>query len=397
MPIALLALAAGGFGIGLTEFVIAGLLPRLASDLGVSASAAGWLISGYALSVAVGAIGVTALMLRFSRKRALLAMMVVFVLGNLLSAVAPGYGLLLAGRVLAALCHGAFFGIASMVAVGLVAPDRRGGALAIVFSGLTAANVLGVPLGTLLGEQYGWRSTFWAITVIGVIAFFGIAALVPADRGERAPVRLRGELRAFRSGQIWLSLIMTVLGFGGLFGAFSYIAFTLTRVSGFDPGVIPWLLLLFGAGMALGNVVGGKLANSVIDRTITGMLLGLTVVMALFALTASDALLAAVLLTLMGAFGFGSLPAVQARVMRYAGDAGTLASGANVSAANVGNALGAWIGGAAIAAGLGFTAPLWTGALISFAALVLSIVAARSTGRTPASAHLQRSSSSSSS
>ncbi len=373
----LLALAVGGFGIGLTEFVIAGLLPEVAADFAVSEATAGWLISGYALSVAVGAIGLTAGVTRLPRKQVLLGLMLLFIAGNLLSAVAATYGVMLAGRIVAALCHGAFFGIGSVVAADLVAPDKKAGAIALMFGGLTIANVLGVPLGTLLGQQLGWRSTFWAITVIGVLAFVAIAALVPgrASSPEAAPGSLRHELRAFRHGQVWLSLAMTVLGFGGMFGAFTYIAYTLTEVSGFASGAVPWLLVLFGVGLFAGNLLGGRAANVSVPRTLLVVLAALTVVMVFFALTAGSQPATVVSLVLMGAFGFATVPGLQMRIMTYAGEAPTLASGANIAAFNVGNALGAWLGGLTIAAGLGFTSPLWVGAGLAFGALVVFGVA----------------------
>jgi len=379
----LLALAVGGFGIGLTEFVIAGLLPEVASDFAVSEATAGWLISGYALSVAVGAIGLTAAVTRLPRKQVLLGLMVLFIVGNLLSAVAGSYGVMLTGRIVAALCHGAFFGIGSVVAASLVEPAKKAGAIALMFGGLTIANVLGVPLGTLLGQQLGWRATFWAITAIGVAAFAAIAVLVPGSRAED-PGALRHELRAFRHGQVWLSLLVTVLGFGGMFGAFTYIAYTLTEVSGFASGAVPWLLVLFGAGLFVGNVLGGRAANVHVPRTLLVVLAGLSVVMVGFALTAGSRPATVVALVLMGGFGFATVPGLQMRIMTYAGAAPTLASGANIAAFNVGNALGAWLGGLAITAGLGYTSPLWTGAGLTLAALLVLGVAERAARRTPA-------------
>ncbi|MDR2998548.1 MAG: MFS transporter, partial [Microbacterium sp.] len=221
MPLGLLALAIGAFGIGLTEFVIMGLLPEVAADFGVTEATAGWLISGYALAVVVGALGITAATVRRPRKPVLLGLVVLFIVGNALTAVAPDYGTALSGRILAALCHGAFFGIGSVVATGLVEPAKKARAIAIMFTGLTTANVLGVPFGTFLGQQLGWRSTFWAISIIGVVAFLGILFLVPSSREGQVQVSLRRELSAFRSGQVWLSLVVTVLGFGGMFGAFT--------------------------------------------------------------------------------------------------------------------------------------------------------------------------------
>jgi DHA1 family inner membrane transport protein len=381
MPIGLIALAVGAFGIGLTEFVIMGLLPEVATDFAVSEATAGWLISGYALAVVVGALLLTAATTRLPRKRVLLGLLILFIVGNLLTAVADGYAVAMAGRIIAALCHGAFFGIGSVVAAGLVAPEKKGGAIAIMFTGLTAANVLGVPFGTFLGQQLGWRATFWAIAVIGVLAFAGVAALVPADRegGERVSLRL--ELAAFRSGQVWLSLIITVLAYGGMFGAFTYIAYTLTEVSGFASAAVPWLLMLFGAGLVAGNWLGGRMADRSIDRTLILFVAALAVILTLFALLAGSPVATIIALFLMGGTSFGTVPALQSRIMGYAGNAPTLASGANIGAFNIGNALGAWAGGVGISFGLGYTSPIWIGAVITGAAFIVTVVAARSASR----------------
>jgi DHA1 family inner membrane transport protein len=382
MPAGLIALALGGFGIGLTEFVIAGLLPEVAADFHVDEATAGWLISGYALAVVAGALGLTAASTRLPRKATLLGLMVLFIAGNALSALASDYGTMLAGRIIAALCHGAFFGIGSVVAAGLVAPDKKARAIAIMFTGLTAANVFGVPFGTLLGQALGWRSTFWAITVIGVVALVGVAVLVPkaaADSDAEAP-SLRRELSAFRSGQVWLSLAATVLGFGGMFGAFTYIAYTLTGVAGFPSGAVPWLLILFGVGLFVGNALGGRLADRSVDGTLLVLLSVLAVVLAVFALVAGVGVAAVIALVLMGAAGFATVPPLQLRVLRHADHAPTLASGANIAAFNVGNALGAWLGGLTIAAGLGYTSPLWVGAAMTVGALAV-IAAATSAER----------------
>jgi DHA1 family inner membrane transport protein len=372
---ALLALAIGGFGIGLTEFVIAGLLPEVAATYGVDEAAAGWLISGYALSVAAGAILLTAAVTRLNRKHVLVALMVLFVVGNLLSALAPTYGVLLGGRILSALSHGAFFGIGSVVAAGLVPAHKKAGAIAMMFAGLTVANVLGVPLGTLLGQQLGWRSTFWAITAIGLVALAGMVVLVPSMRPEDAD--LRRELSAFGHPQVWLSLLITVLGFGGMFGAFTYIAYTLTGVSGFASSTVPWLLILFGLGLFAGNYYGGRFADRSVPRTLAVVLGALVLVLTFFALTASSPALTVVSLVLMGLFGFATVPGLQMRIMAYAEQAPTVASGANIAAFNVGNALGAWLGGITITAGLGYTSPIWVGAALTLGALLVLGVATR--------------------
>lgn len=301
MPLGLVALAIGAFGIGLTEFVIMGLLPEVAADFGVSEAAAGWLISGYALAVVVGALVLTAATTRLPRKPVLLGLIVLFIVGNILTAVAGDYGTAMVGRIIAALCHGAFFGIGSVVAASLVPAEKKAGAIAIMFTGLTAANVFGVPFGTFLGQQ-------------------------------------------------------------------------------FTTGAVPWLLVLFGVGLVIGNWLGGRLADRSVDGTLIGFIAALVVVLALFAVFAGSGTATIIALFLMGGFGFGTVPGLQSRIMNYAGTAPTLASGANIGAFNVGNAIGAWAGGVGIAAGLGYTSPIWIGASITAAALVVMIIAA-ATGR----------------
>ncbi|MDV8006645.1 MFS transporter [Rhodococcus sp. IEGM 1318] len=377
MPLGLIALAMGGFGIGLTEFVIMGLLPEVSADFEVTESVAGYLISGYALSVAIGAILLTAAVTRFERKKVLLSLMVLFIIGNLMSALAPSYEVMMGGRIVAALCHGAFFGIGSVVAADMVAPNKRAGAIAMMFAGLTIANVLGVPFGTLLGQQLGWRSTFWAITVIGVIALIGIAALVPTTPASTTGGGLRGELGAFRNKQVWLSIAITILGYGGMFGAFTYIAFTLTEVTGFATSSVPWLLILFGSGLFVGNFLGAKAADRSLTKALVWILAILTIVLIVFAATAESKVMTVISLFFMGAFGFATVPGLQMRIMNYASAAPTMASGANIAAFNVGNALGAWLGGITIAAGLGFTSPIWMGAAVTVAGLLVLIVAAK--------------------
>lgn len=377
MPLGLLALALGGFGIGLTEFVIAGLLSTVAGDLGVSIPTAGYLISGYALAVVVGALGLTPVLGSWRPKRALLVLMVLFVAGNALSAVATGYGVLLLGRVVAALAHGAFFGIGSVLAASLVPADRRAGAISVMFGGLTLANVLGVPLGTFVGQQWGWRATFAVIAVVGVAAAAGIAALVPDAAAERRAAGLRTELAAFRSGQVWFSLAMTVLVFGGMFGAFMYVEPLLTRVSGFGEAAVPWLLVLFGVGLFAGNLLGGRWADRALNRTLVWLTLALAVSLVAFALLSGTRLGSAAMLLAMGFFGFATVPGLQMRVLEHASGASTMASSANIAAFNVGNFLGVWVSGLAIAAGLGWTSPLWVGAAFATLGLLVLGLAAR--------------------
>lgn len=359
--------------------MIAGLLPQVSRDLGVSVSAAGWLISGYALSVAIGAILLTAAAGRVHRKVVLLGLVALFVLGNLLTAVAPTYGVALLGRVIAALCHGSFFGIGSLVARRMVPPERASRAVAVMFSGLTVANVLGVPFGALVGERWGWRATFWAITAIGLLALAAIAAGVPAWAGVVEHAARRPRWHVFRSRQVRLTLVATALGYGGMFGAFSYVAFTLTEVTGFSGTDVAGLLVLYGVGLVIGNVAGGRAADRNRDRTLIVALAALAATLVAFGLRADDRLASVMLIFLMGVFGFASVPGLITRVTDAAGGA-PLAASANVSASNVGNALGAWLGGLAIAAGLGYTAPLFVGAAVVALGLAALVAAARRPG-----------------
>lgn len=377
LPVGLLALALGGFGIGLTEFVILGLLPEVAADFRVSIPQAGHLVSGYALSVAVGGVVVTAATASMRPKNVLAGLMSLFVLGNLLSAVADTYALMMLSRIVAALCHGAFFGIGAVLAASLVDGRRKAQAISVMFTGLTIANVLGVPLGTLLGQSLGWRSTFWAITGIGVVALAGLLAYIPQqDAAQRQAGQLRRELAAFRSVQVWLSVLVTVFGFGAMFGTFTYIAPILTQVSGFAESAIPWMLVLFGVGLFVGNLVGGRAADANLDRTLLALLATLTVVLVGFALVVGNAWAAGVALFLLGAVGFASVPGMQMRVLQYANTAPTLASGVNISAFNVGNAVGAWLGGLTITAGLGYRAPIGVGATLAAIAVAVMVIAA---------------------
>ncbi|MDN5668305.1 MAG: MFS transporter, partial [Renibacterium salmoninarum] len=303
---------------------------------------------------------------------------------NLLSAVAPSFSLMLTGRILAALTHGAFFGIGAVVAANMVPPERKGAAISMMFAGLTMATVLGVPFGTLLGQNFGWRSTFAVISVLGLVAMAGIALLVPKQHSDGAPARLRDELKAFGKGQVWLSITVTVLGFGGMFGAFSYIAYTLTEVTGFANALVPWLLILFGIGSFAGNLIGGKAADRARDRTLAISLAALTAVLVVFAVFAANPVVTVSALVLMAGFGFGTVPGLQMRIMHFAQEAPTLASGSNIAAFNVGNALGAWLGGVGIGAGLGFTSPIWIGAILSGAGLLVILVAAKAAAQRPA-------------
>ncbi|MEW2452724.1 MFS transporter [Streptomyces albus] len=389
MPLALLALAVGAFGIGTTEFVIMGLLPEVAADFGVSVPTAGYLASGYAVGVLLGAPVFAILGTRIPHKRMLMLLMGLFVLGNLISAVAPVFGVMLAGRVVASLAHGAFFGIGSIVAAGLVAPHRKAAAISLMFTGLTVANVVGVPLGTLLGQQAGWRVTFAAVAALGVLGLAGVAALVPQQgapergAGQGTGSRIRSELAAFRNVQVLLAMGMTVLGFGGVFAALTYIAPMMTQAAGYADSSVTWLLVLFGVGMVAGNLVGGRFADRALLPLLFTALIALAVALAVFTLTAHDKVAAAVTLALIGAFGFATVPPLQKRVLDQTAEAPTLASAMNIGAFNLGNALAAWLGGLVLGAGFGPTSPNLVGAALTVGALVLATASALLERRRP--------------
>lgn len=375
MPLALLALAIGAFGIGTTEFVIMGVLPQVADDFGVSIPTAGWLVSGYALGVVIGAPLLTVLGTRVSRKKMLMFLMGLFIVGNALSAAAPSFGLMLIGRVIASLAHGAFFGIGSVVAADLVAPEKKASAISLMFMGLTIANIVGVPGGTYIGQVAGWRLTFTLVAALGAVGLLGVAKLVP-EQGKPRAGNVRAEFAAFKNVQVWLAMAMTVLGYGGVFAAITYITPMMTQVAGYTEGAVTWLLVLFGVGMFLGNLLGGKFADRALMPMLFTTLAALAAVLLLFTATAHNKVLAAITLTLIGALGFATVPPLQKWVLDQASAAPTLASAANIGAFNLGNALAAWLGGVVIAAGLGYTSPNWVGALLSGTALLLSFLAA---------------------
>ncbi|MBN6056441.1 MFS transporter [Nonomuraea sp. RK-328] len=373
MPLALFALAISAFGIGTTEFIINGLLPDLAADFGVTIPTAGLLVSGYALGVAVGGPPLTMLGGRLPRKTMLLALMVLFIAGNLLSALAPSYGVLMTGRVLAAFAHGAYFGVGSVVAADLVAPQKRASAIALMFTGLTLANVAGVPLGTWIGQSFDWRATFWLVVAIGVVGFAGVLALVP--RRPRPEGGVLRELATFRSGGVWLALAMTVFGFAPVFAVITFVAPMMTDVGGFSAGAVPVVMALFGVGLVVGNLLGGRLADRAVMPAIYGSVGLLTVLAVVLALVARNQIAFMVVITLFGLAGFATVPPLQTRVLDAAAGAPTLASAANIGAFNVGNAIGSFAAGLTIDAGLGYVAPAWTAGLLGVAGLAVAAAA----------------------
>jgi DHA1 family inner membrane transport protein len=384
MPLALLALAVGAFGIGTTEFVILGVLPDVAGTFGVSIPTAGWLASGYAIGVAAGAPVMTVLGSRVPRRRMLVALMALFVAGNLISALAPSFGLMLVGRLVASLTHGAFFGIGSVVAAELVPAARRATAIATMFTGLTVANVVGVPLGTWVGHALGWRATFAIVAGLGAVAMVAVRLLVPPLPRPHS-TRIGAEVRALANVQVLLAMAMTIFGFGGVFAAITYIAPMMTSIAGFGDGTVSWLLVVLGVGMVVGNLLGGRYADRALMPLLYITLSGLGAVLALFTLTAHSKALAVPSIFLVGALGFASVPPLQKRVLDQASAAPTLASAVNIGAFNVGNALAAWLGGLVISAGLGYTAPNWVGALLAAIAVGLAVISSR-LDRRPAAA-----------
>lgn len=376
MPLALYALTAGAFGIGVTEFVIMGLLIEVSGDLGVSIPAAGLLISGYALGVVLGAPILTMATSRWPRKTVLLALMAIFILGNAAAALAPDYGTLMVARILTAFAHGTFFGVGSVVATGLVAPDRKASAIAIMFTGLTVATILGVPFGTWLGQMAGWRSTFWAVTVVGIAAFAVIWAFVPHERAPARQGSFRTDLAVFRRPQVLLGLLTTVLGYAGVFAVFTYIAPILTRISGFTEAAVSPLMLVFGAGLLIGNLAGGKLADRKLTPTLIGSLITLTLVLGLMSFAIHDRIASAVFVFMLGAAAFATVAPLQMWVLEKAEGAGqNLASSFNIAAFNLGNAGGAWLGGVVIDQGPGLGFVTWAAALVTLSGLAIAFIA----------------------
>ncbi|GLR59553.1 MFS transporter [Rhizobium indigoferae] len=379
MPLALLVLALSSFAIGTTEFVIMGLLPEVAADLSVSIPQAGWLVTGYALAVAIGAPVMAVSTAKLKRRTALIALMAFFIAGNLLCALASDYWVLMIARVVTALCHGAFFGIGSVVAAGLVAEDRRARAVALMFTGLTLANVLGVPLGTAIGQAYGWRATFGVVTVIGIVTISGLIAILPRDKQQKNGSILR-EIAALRNGRLWLALSTTVFFAASMFALFTYIAPLLRDVTGVSPEGVTWTLFLIGLGLTIGNLVGGKLADWRLGATLAGVFAAIATTSIAFSYTSRFFIPAEITLFLWAMASFAAVPALQVGVVGFGKDAPNLVSTINIGAFNTGNALGAWVGGVVIDAGFDLTrVPLAAAlmALIGLGATALTYLSAR--------------------
>ena len=362
------ALAVGGFAIGTGEFATMSLLPNLAQGLSITEPEAGHVISAYALGVVVGSPLIAVLASKLSRRTLLLGLMGMFALGNIASALAPGYGTLLLLRFMAGMPHGAYFGVASLVAASLAPPDKRSQAVGRIMLGLTIATLVGTPLATWFGQALGWRLAFAGVGLAGAVAVALIFAFMPKTNAKASSPLV--ELGALRRGQVWLTLGIAAAGCGGTFAIFTYITATLTQVSGIPPVLVPVVLCLFGVGMILGNVVGSKLADRALMPSIGGVLVWNGAVAALFVVTAHNAWTAAATVMLVGC-GFAIVPGLQTRLMDVAADAQTLAAALNHSAFNVANALGAWLGGLVIAAGYGWTSTGFVAVFLSAAGLVV--------------------------
>jgi MFS transporter, DHA1 family, inner membrane transport protein len=375
VAVALVALALGGFAIGTTEFVTMGLLPDIAGGVGVDIPTAGHVISAYALGVVVGAPVIAALGARLPRRALLVGLMAAFLAGNALSALAPGSTTLLLARFVSGLPHGAYFGVASLVAASLVPDSLRGRAVSTVMLGLAVANVAGVPAATWLGQTMGWRSAYWAVVVLAALTAAAVLAVVPSSRGDRGAT-VRSELGALRRPQVLLTLAVATIGFGGMFAVYSYIAPLTTEVTGLSRGAVPWVLLVFGVGGVAGTALGGRLADVALFRSLVGALVAVTVLLALVgpaARTGPTLLIGVFLLSVSTSV---LVVCLQLRLMEVAGEAQMLGAALNHSALNAANALGAWLGGVVIAAGLGYTAPSLVGVGLGVLGLVALLASA---------------------
>lgn len=371
-PISILSLTVGAFAIGMTEFVIMGLLPNVAKDLEVSISSAGQLITAYAMGVAIGAPILTILTQRIPQKRLLYLLMILFILGNGASVFAPNYAVLIAARILTALTHGTFFGVGAVLASNLVPLNKRAGAVSIMMAGLTIANIIGVPLGTFIGQHMGWRASFGAIAIMGVIALIGIVLFIPQVKQE-APTGLVHQIRSLLQPKLLLFLLIGALSNTSLFAVFTYIAPLLGDITGFAEHSITWILVIFGCGVTIGNIIGGRLADWKLMPSLLGLYFLICILLAIFTFTIQSPVAAVVTIFLWGAASFGVMPGLQIKIMSIAKDAPALASTSSHSAGNFGNAAGAFIGGMAITH-IGLSSLPWIGSIIVGLGLILGLI-----------------------
>ncbi|BEL83540.1 MFS transporter [Serratia ureilytica] len=375
MPLALLALTISAFAIGTTEFVIVGLIPTIAEQLGVTVPSAGLLVTIYALGVAIGAPVLTALTSRIPRKLLLVGLMVLFTLGNLLAWQSPSYESLVVARLLTGLAHGVFFSIGSTIATSLVAKEKAASAIAIMFGGLTVALVTGVPLGTFIGQQFGWRETFLAVSLIGAVATLASVILVPSNIKNQGSAGVREQLKVLTHPRLLLIYAITALGYGGVFTTFTFLAPMMQELAGFSAPTVSWILLAYGVAVAVGNIWGGKLADRHgAVRALSFIFAALAILLLVFQFTASHSIAALLTVIVMGVFAFGNVPGLQVYVVQkatqYTPNAVDVASGLNIAAFNIGIALGSVIGGQTVAS-LGLAQTPWIGALIVVVALLL--------------------------
>lgn len=374
-PAALWTLVIGAFSIGMTEFIIMGLLPDVAADVHSSISAAGQLITGYALGVAIGGPILVLITCKMAKKNLLILLMCFFCIGNVFAAFAQNYGLLLMARLITSLAHGTFFGVGAIMAANLVEQSRRASAMALMFTGLTVSNVVGVPFGTFIGQQWGWRSSFIIIALIGVISLLGIICLVPKDNKQEDKSSIKKELAVLKRGDIWLALLVAMFSFGSVFALFTYITPILTKVTGYSEHSVSFLLVIFGVGVTIGNILGGKLADWNINRALLlSLIVFLSFFVVLYFVQFSEILMVPGVLV-FGILAFSLVPMLQFRILDLSSDAPTLASTLNQSAMNLGNAGGAFIGGISIAylpiSDLALIAPIIT--LIGLALFILQL------------------------
>ncbi|BEL78870.1 MFS transporter [Serratia marcescens] len=381
MPLALLALTISAFAIGTTEFVIVGLIPTIAEQLGVTVPSAGLLVTIYALGVAIGAPVLTALTSRIPRKLLLIGLMALFTLGNLLAWQSPSYESLVIARLLTGLAHGVFFSIGSTIATSLVAKEKAASAIAIMFGGLTVALVTGVPLGTFIGQQFGWRETFLAVSLIGAVATVASIILVPNNIKNQGSAGVREQMKVLTHPRLLLIYAITALGYGGVFTTFTFLAPMMQELAGFSAPTVSWILLAYGVAVAVGNIWGGKLADRHgAVRVLSFIFAALAVLLLVFQFTASHSIAALLTVIAMGVFAFGNVPGLQVYVVQkaaqYTPNAVDVASGLNIAAFNIGIALGSVIGGQTVAS-LGLAQTPWIGALIVVVALLLVSLSGR--------------------
>ncbi|MFJ9342726.1 Cmx/CmrA family chloramphenicol efflux MFS transporter [Streptomyces sp. NPDC101733] len=382
MPVAVYVLGLSVFALGTSEFMLSGLLPPIADDMGVTIPQAGLLISAFAIGMVVGAPLLAVATLRLPRRTTLVSLISLFGLGQIAGALAPSYELLFASRVVSALACAGFWAVGAAVAIAMVDKDQRARAMAVMIGGLSIANVLGVPLGAFLGAQFGWRAAFWSVGVASAVALVGILALIPTIPLPAEKPRLGRELRIYRDRQVWLSIGITALAAGGVFCAFSYLSPLLTDVAGLDAKWVPWILGLFGVGALIGTTVGGRIADAHLFGVMLWGITASTVFLAALALLASVAAATIALAFLLGVSAFFTAPALNARMFNVAGAAPTLAGATTTAAFNLGNTGGPWLGGTVIDADLGFASPAWAGAAMTLAAIGLTVIALRLDRRT---------------